>query len=47
MAQAEMRVALPALVRRFPTLRLAVPVADIPLRHGLDIYGAHALPVTW
>lgn len=47
LARVEMRVALPALVRRFPTLRLAVPVADIPLRHGLDIYGAHALPVTW
>ncbi|NKY58585.1 cytochrome P450 [Nocardia flavorosea] len=47
LARVEMRVALPALVRRFPTLRLAVPVADIPLRHGLDIYGAHELPVTW
>lgn len=47
LARVEMQVALPALVRRFPTLRLAVPPDDVPLRHGLDIYGVHALPVTW
>jgi cytochrome P450 len=47
LARVEMRVALPALVTRFPTLRLAVPAEDIPLRHGTDIYGVHRLPVTW
>ncbi|MFE9578368.1 cytochrome P450 [Nocardia sp. NPDC006044] len=47
LARVEMRVALPALVNRFPTLRLAVPVPDIPLRHDMDIYGVHRLPVTW
>ncbi|WP_378733825.1 cytochrome P450 [Nocardia brasiliensis] len=47
LARVEMRIALPALVNRFPTLRLAVPAADIPLRHEMDIYGVHRLPVTW
>ncbi|RDI52914.1 cytochrome P450 [Nocardia mexicana] len=47
LARVEMRVAFPALVTRFPTLRLAVPAEEIPLRHGLDIYGVYNLPVTW
>ncbi|MFI9401229.1 cytochrome P450 [Nocardia sp. NPDC052316] len=47
LARVEMRVALPALVRRFPTLRLAVPADEVPLRHDMDIYGVHRLPVTW
>ncbi|MFI5716022.1 cytochrome P450 [Nocardia sp. NPDC051750] len=47
LARVEMRVALPALISRFPTLRLAVPVEEVPLRHGLDIYGVYTLPVTW
>ncbi|MFI6170114.1 cytochrome P450 [Nocardia sp. NPDC051052] len=47
LARVEMRVALPALLTRFPTLRLAVPAQDLPLRHDMDIYGVHRLPVTW
>ncbi|MFI6040442.1 cytochrome P450 [Nocardia sp. NPDC051321] len=47
LARVEMRVALPALLNRFPTLRLAVPAQDVPLRHDMDIYGVHRLPVTW
>ncbi|MFD7630070.1 cytochrome P450 [Streptomyces sp. NPDC059851] len=45
LARVEMSVALPALVRRFPALRLAVPAADVPLRTGMNIYGVHRLPV--
>ncbi|NXY99509.1 cytochrome P450 [Streptomyces sp. BR123] len=45
LARVEMRVALPALVSRFPALRLAVPAADVPLRTGMNIYGVHRLPV--
>lgn len=41
-ARVEMRVALPALLARFPTLRLAVP-----MRHAMNIDGVHELPVTW
>jgi cytochrome P450 len=48
LARVEMRVAFPALVTRFPTLRLAVPPEDVPLRDDLSpIFGAHRLPVTW
>ncbi len=47
LARVEMRVALPALLTRFPTLRLAVAPEDVPLRHNMDIYGVHRLPVTW
>ncbi|MER6945584.1 cytochrome P450 [Nonomuraea sp. NPDC000554] len=47
LARVQMRVAFPALVARFPTLRLAVPPEDVPLRTNSDIYGVHRLPVTW
>ncbi|MCO1574378.1 cytochrome P450 [Crossiella sp. SN42] len=47
LARVELRVAIPALLTRFPTLRLAVPAEEVPLRTGLDIYGVHRLPVTW
>jgi len=47
LARVEMRVALPALMTRFPTLRLAVPAADVPLRTDMLIYGVHQLPVAW
>ena len=44
----EMRVAFPALVNRFPTLRLAVPPDEVALRpETADIYGVKSLPVTW
>jgi cytochrome P450 len=47
LARIEMQVALPALFARFPTLRLAIPPSDVPLRHNMNIYGVHQLPVTW
>ncbi|MEV4216770.1 cytochrome P450 [Nonomuraea sp. NPDC049725] len=48
LARVELRVALPALLGRFPTLRLAVPAGEIPLRpEAADIYGVKSLPVTW
>ncbi|MEU4536050.1 cytochrome P450 [Streptosporangium sp. NPDC023825] len=48
LARVEMRVALPALLARFPTLRLAVPAEEVPLRPEIaDIYGVKSLPVTW
>lgn len=47
LARVEMRIAYPALLREFPTLRLAVPAAEVPLRTDMAIYGVHRLPVTW
>ncbi|MFD8533730.1 cytochrome P450 [Streptosporangium canum] len=48
LARVELRVALPALVNRFPTLRLAVPAEQVALRpETADIYGIKSLPVTW
>ena len=47
LARVEMRIAFPALFDRFPTLRLAVPPEQIPMRDNMFIYGVHELPVTW
>ena len=47
LARAELQVALPALLRRLPTLRLAIPFEDIKFRHDMSAYGVHELPVTW
>jgi cytochrome P450 len=47
LARVEMRVAFPALLTRFPTLRLDCDPADVPLRTESNIYGVHHLPVAW
>lgn len=47
LARVTLRTALPALFRRFPGLRPAMPLADIPMRDEAYVYGAAQLPVTW
>ncbi|MFH8632675.1 cytochrome P450 [Streptomyces lydicus] len=47
LARIEMRAGFGGLLRRFPTLRLAVPADEVKLRTDMNIYGVHALPVTW
>jgi cytochrome P450 len=48
LARVEISVALPALLNRFPTLRLAVPAEEVALRpETADIYGVKSLPITW
>ncbi|MFJ2773290.1 cytochrome P450 [Streptomyces sp. NPDC087300] len=47
LARIEMRAGLDALLRRFPTLQLAVPAEEVRLRTDMNIYGVHELPVTW
>ena len=48
MARLDLQVGLPRLFARFPTLRLAVPVEEVPMagREEPD-YTAHNLPVAW
>jgi cytochrome P450 len=47
LARIEMRAGFEGLLRRFPTLRLAIPAGEVKLRTDMNIYGVHALPVTW
>ncbi|GGU49251.1 cytochrome P450 [Streptomyces albospinus] len=47
LARVEMKAAFSALLDRFPTLRLAVPVEDVPMRDNVLVYGVHELPVAW
>jgi cytochrome P450 len=47
LARMEMRIAFPALLRRFPGLRSVVSADQVPYRTHAAIYGVDALPVTW
>ncbi|MFE4516204.1 cytochrome P450 [Kitasatospora sp. NPDC056783] len=47
LARAELRIALPELLRRLPGLALACPAEAVSYRANNEVYGLHALPVTW
>jgi pentalenolactone synthase len=47
LARIELQVVFSTLLRQFPTLRLAVPVADLRPRGQLLTGGVNELPVTW
>lgn len=47
LARMEMRIAFPALLRRFPTLAPAQPFDDVDFRSFHFIYGLRSLLVTW
>lgn len=47
LARLEMHLAFPALLRRFPKLRLAIPFEDVSYRRSNVTYGVHSLPVAW
>ncbi|WP_433292181.1 cytochrome P450 [Pseudonocardia sp. CA-142604] len=47
LARIEMRAGFAGLLRRFPTLQLAIPAGEVKLRTNMRIYGVHELPVTW
>ncbi len=45
LARLEARIAIPALLRRFPKMRLAVPASQLRLRSNLGLRGLHELPL--
>jgi cytochrome P450 len=47
LARMEMRIAFPALLRRFPTLALAEDFSNVAFRSFHFIYGLKSLEVTW
>jgi cytochrome P450 len=47
LARMEMRIAFPALLRRFPHLALAVPFDEVGFRSFHFVHGLYSLPVTW
>ena len=47
LARVELHVIFETLLRRIPTLRLAVPVEEVPFKLGSPINGLFRLPVTW
>ncbi len=47
LARMEMRIAFPALLRRFPGLALAEPFDEVQYRSFHFIYGLRSLAVTW
>lgn len=47
LARMELQIVLPTVLRRIPTLRLAVSLDELPFKHDGLAYGLHELPVTW
>ncbi|HEY0532695.1 MAG TPA: cytochrome P450 [Actinoplanes sp.] len=45
LARMELRIAYPALVRRFPRMRLAVDPAELSMRRASIVFGLEGLPV--
>jgi len=47
LARIELQVAFETLLRRVPTIRLALPLEEIRFKHDAAVYGVYELPVTW
>ena len=47
LARMELQIVLHTLLRRIPTLRLAVPLEQVPFKHDALAYGVYELPVAW
>jgi cytochrome P450 len=47
LARAEMQIVFPTLLRRIPTMKLAIPFEEVPFKHDRLAFGVYSLPVTW
>ncbi|MDX6658651.1 MAG: hypothetical protein QOH62_3444, partial [Solirubrobacteraceae bacterium] len=47
LARVELQVVYGTLYRRIPSLRLAVPLEQVPFKHDSIVYGVYELPVTF
>ncbi|SOX56070.1 cytochrome P450 [Mycobacterium ahvazicum] len=47
LARVELQIVFSTLLKRIPTLQLAVPLDQVPLKHDRLAYGAYELPVSW
>ena len=47
LARAELQIVFHTLLKRIPTLRLAVPIEEVPFKHDRLAYGVYELPVAW
>ncbi|XAH22390.1 cytochrome P450 [Xylophilus sp. GW821-FHT01B05] len=47
LARIELQVVYPTLLRRIPTLKLAVPFSELRFKHDSLAYGIKELPVSW
>lgn len=47
LARVQLQATWGTLFRRIPTLRLAVPLDEVPFRYDMFVYGVHALPIAW
>ena len=47
LARAELQIVFHTLLRRIPTMQLAVPFEEVPFKDDRLAYGVYSLPVTW
>jgi cytochrome P450 len=47
LARAEMQIVFATLLKRIPTLKLAIPFEEVPFKHDRLAYGVYELPVAW
>ncbi len=47
LARAELQIVFHTVLRRIPTMSLAIPLDEVPFKHDRLAYGVYELPVTW